>query len=276
MFLFKHHKKAEKLKKILSNTELDEISTFVFGKKSVFVEDEEIINQNEKLDEIASKVLSGVPTAYIVERIRINEINLFTPNRTVLIPRVETEELCELAIKEIKKLQIKSLTIIDIGAGSGFIGIYLKKYLQSANIYSIEPDLNAYKVAKRNYDLNNVQVKIINSAIQSFKTSEKFDVIISNPPYIPSTYKSKISKSVKNFEPSTALFARNQGLEIYLEIIKFAKNNLKDNGVILFEVFSKKQSMSIIRYAKKHFKLAYTLHKDSFGKWRFCKIILNR
>jgi release factor glutamine methyltransferase len=188
-----------------------------------------------KLNAVLEKLLTHEPIQYIIGNTWFYNLN-FIINKHVLIPRPETEELVFEAIKIIQKNNLKNA--IDIGTGSGCIPIALKKNIDALNITAIDVSKDALEVAKQNAALNNV---IINFKETNFLNEEehqqfeKFNLIISNPPYIPDN--EVLHKNVVAFEPSIALFVPEKDVLIfYKKILSFAENHLKKNGYIMLEV----------------------------------------
>lgn len=260
-----------KLSKI-SDLELNEILNFVFDSdtklSNTFV-DLSTLNFEIKLPDfidIEEKLKLNIPVAYITGKVEINGLTFLTPQGKVLIPRVETEELVEMiAFRE-------NCRILDIGTGTGYIAINLKNKFHGAIVDAVEISSEASEIATENCKLNQVDVNIYNSDISDYKPNFKYDIIVSNPPYIPHTYKSKISRAVKDFEPDGALFAFQNGLEVYKKIADFCEKYLDEKGEIYLEIFSKKQGLEIIKLFEK-LNLDAEIKKDIFGKYRF--LILN-
>ena len=161
----------------------------------------------------------------------------FRVNPDVLIPRPETEELVHLIITDFKNKP--DLTIIDIGTGSGCIPIALKKNLPQASISAIDISIEALEIAKENALLNSVEVDFFCDDALNMPTSNdsKFDVIVSNPPYISVKEKGEMENQVLKYEPHLALFVEDENaLIFYDKITDFAITNLKIGGVLYFEI----------------------------------------
>ena len=156
----------------------------------------------------------------------------FIVNENVLIPRFETEELVEKTIKYCDNYFNKQIGILDIGTGSGCIAIALSKNLNS-NVDAVDISEKALEVAKKNNERNNSNVNLFRSNIFE-NINKKYDLIISNPPYI--SYDEEIMDIVKNNEPNIALYADNNGLYFYEEILKNANNYLNKKSMIAFEI----------------------------------------
>lgn len=197
-----------------------------------------------KLKKGLKKLEKGIPVQYIVGNVSFYgyKINV---NKNVLIPRFETEELVENTLKLIDKYFKGKIKVLDIGTGSGCISIALKKENSNLDITSTDISKKALKVAKNNAKENNVDIKFINTNLYD-GINDKFDCIISNPPYI--AHDEEIMDIVYDNEPHLALFADNNGLYYYEEILKNIKNILKDKYLICFEI-GEKQAIDIKKLA---------------------------
>lgn len=223
-----------------------------------------------KLKEGIERLQNGEPVQYIVGNVNFygNEIKV---NKNVLIPRFETEELVEYTISYIKKMFKEKINIIDLGTGSGCIAITLKKKINS-NVSAIDISKEALEVARENAKKNKVEIDFIQNDMLD-NISNKFDVIISNPPYISKN--EEIQDIVRKNEPSLALYADNEGLYYYEKIIKQAKKNLKEKFIIAFEI-GYMQGDKIKKLAEQNYpKAEVVLKKDLQGKDRFIFIINN-
>lgn len=223
-----------------------------------------------KLKEGIERLQNGEPVQYIVGNVNFygNEIKV---NKNVLIPRFETEELVEYTISYIKKMFKEKINIIDLGTGSGCIAITLKKKINS-NVSAIDISKEALEVARENAKKNKVEIDFIQNDMLD-NISNKFDVIISNPPYISKN--EEIQDIVRKNEPSLALYADNEGLYYYEKIIKQAKKKLKEKFIIAFEI-GYMQGDKIKKIAEQNYpKAEVVLKKDLQGKDRFIFIINN-
>ncbi|MEZ4842246.1 MAG: peptide chain release factor N(5)-glutamine methyltransferase [Flavobacteriaceae bacterium] len=201
----------------------------------------------------------------------------FTVNENTLIPRPETEELVDWIVKDAQKTNLQPTTILDIGTGSGCIAISLAKNLPSAEVYAIDISEKALQVAKQNAKQNGVTVHFIEADILSSDTNLnttkdlRFDIIVSNPPYIRNLEKVEIKKNVLDYEPHTALFVNDENpLIFYKAIADFAKKNLKKEGKLYLEInqYLGKETISLLQ--NKGFK-NIELRKDLFGNDRMLK-----
>ena len=228
------------------------------------------IHPEDNLDEAIKRLEAGEPVQYIVGDVDFYG-NIIKVNKNVLIPRRETEELVEKTMEYIKKLFPKqNIDIIDIGTGSGCIPITLKKHFPGNNISAIDISQEALKVAIDNSLSNNVEINFIHSNLFE-NVSGKYHCIISNPPYIKED--EEIMDIVKNNEPHLALYAPNEGLYFYEEILKEANKYLEDKFIIAFEI-GETQGQDILNMAGKYFPNSKAiLEKDLQHLDRFVFII---
>ena len=215
---------------------------------------------------IAIKELeSGIPVQYIVGNVDFYGYT-FKVNKNTLIPRFETELLVEKTIKYINKYFNNEIKILDIGTGSGCIAITLNKLLDNSRVTAVDISKNALDVARENNKINNTDVNFIESDVFS-NINDKYDVIISNPPYI--SYDEDIMDVVYNNEPHMALYADDNGLYFYDKILRECRKYLNDKFLIAFEI-GYKQGDDIINIINKYFdNVNISLEKDYSGRDRF-------
>lgn len=224
--------------------------------------------EGKELEEGIKKLELGVPVQYIVGNVDFYG-NIIKVNENVLIPRFETELLVEKTIKYIKQYFNKKVSIVDLGTGSGCIAITLKKEL-NCEVDAVDISIDALNVARDNAKNNNISINFILGDMLN-NLDKKYDVIISNPPYI--RYDEEIMDIVKNNEPNIALYADDNGLYFYKDIIKNAKKNLKRKSIIAFEI-GMEQGNDIKEYALKYFpKSKILIEKDYNDRDRFIFII---
>ncbi|MEW6195467.1 MAG: peptide chain release factor N(5)-glutamine methyltransferase [Bacteroidota bacterium] len=160
----------------------------------------------------------------------------FLVDKSVLIPRPETEILVETIINSYNG--ISNLKVLDIGTGSGNIAVSLKKYLNIESLDAIDISDEAINIARKNAELN--LVSGINfsrqNVLNGFVSNARYDLIVSNPPYISEADYESLQKEILLFEPKGALSDNSDGLEFYRRIIKFSCNNLNTNGKLFFEL----------------------------------------
>ena len=161
----------------------------------------------------------------------------FKVTKDVLSPRMETEELIYKVIEYVKANNKNNLKILDLCTGSGIIAITLKKELDEILIDVVASDISeeAIEVAKENAQYHDTDVRFIQSDIFN-NIDDKFDIIVSNPPYIDRKDEVTMKENVLNYDPHLALFAEEEGMYFYRKIVEEAKNYLNDSGVIFFEI----------------------------------------
>lgn len=222
---------------------------------------------SEKLEEGIEKLKRGEPVQYIVGNTDFYG-NIIKVNKSVLIPRFETEELVEKTISYIKQMFKGKVKIADLGTGSGCIAITLKKEID-CDIDAVDISSDALKVAKENALNNNVEINFYVGDMLN-PLSDKYDVIISNPPYI--SYDMEIMDNVKKNEPHIALYSNNNGLYYYEEILKNINRYLKSPFLVAFEI-GYEQGNDIILLVNKYLpKSKVVIEKDMQGKDRFAFI----
>ncbi len=213
-------------------------------------------------------LLKNKPVQYVVGQTVFCGLT-FEVNDKVLIPRPETEELTNL-IFNTWRFETKQVSILDVGTGSGCIAITLKKNLPSAKVLAIDASYDALEVAHKNAVANktNVQINLFDFLDESrWPELMQFDVIVSNPPYIPLREKDKMAKNVVDHEPHKALFVPdNQPLIFYEKIAKFGRSHLNYNAKIYVETHE-----DYTKEVAALFKASYKdvlVKKDMFGKER--------
>ncbi|MEN8776360.1 MAG: peptide chain release factor N(5)-glutamine methyltransferase [Polaribacter sp.] len=284
---------SDKLSEIYPQTEIDSFFFILIEEllglqridtvlKPDFIIENEILNN---LKNIISRLKKEEPIQYILGKTAFYGLP-FLVNKNTLIPRPETEELVEWILKEIQELRIKiqkeSLSILDIGTGTGCIPISLAKNLKNETISAIDVSSNALKIAKQNASLNNVTIdffeldilqaenlnKLSVSAQSKTHSNNKYDIIVSNPPYVRELEKVEIKNNVLNNEPHLALFVDNENpLIFYKKIADLAKSHLTKNGLLFFEINQYLSNETVTMLKEKEFT-NIELKKDLFGNDR--------
>lgn len=204
----------------------------------------------------------------------------FKVNKHVLIPRPETEELVEWVIED-SEIQNSEFRILDIGTGSGCIAVTLAKKIPNAKVYALDVSKDALEVAKYNSDINDVAIEFIETDILTVNFAElavvenKFDIIVSNPPYVRALEKKVMKPNVLDNEPHLALFVEDKNpLVFYKAITEFAIQNLNKNGQLFFEI-NEYLGRDMIKLLNDNNFTAIELKKDIFKKDRMIKAIMN-
>ena len=183
-------------------------------------------------------LLKNKPLQYIIGETEFCDLK-FKVNESTLIPRPETSELVTKIVNGQQTTDNRQISILDIGTGSGCIAISLAKHIAGSKVYALDISEKALEIAKENAISNNADVTFIHDDILSLRNNidTKFDIIVSNPPYVRELEKAEMRDNVLNWEPHTALFVSdNDPLIFYRTILEFAKTHLNENGEVWFEI----------------------------------------
>ena len=256
--LIRQGEEAESLSFVYRSLKNLSFTDFVFALQQEVTEEEK-----EFVEEIYTKLANHIPAQYIIGYAEFFGMQLKVDER-VLIPRPETEELVELILAENFE---ENLNVLDIGTGSGAIALALAKNRADWSVTAADISQDALDLASEN--AKNQKLNIFFKKSDCFaEISEKYDIIVSNPPYISRQDESEVGLNVLHSEPHLALFADEDGLAIYRRIAEDAKDYLKDGGKIYLEI-GYKQGQSVPELFMKHIpeKRVRTL-KDQFGQDR--------
>lgn len=192
------------------------------------------LDQQQEIDVIIERLKKYEPIQYILEETEFFGLP-FTVNKNVLIPRPETEELVELIISENRKSDI---SILDIGTGSGAIAIALVKQMEKASVSAWDISYKALDIAVLNSKINSVDISFkVVDVLGDYPMNKKFDIIVSNPPYIMEKEKENMERNVLDYEPHSALFVPNDNaLLFYNRIADISLNLLNPGGKLYFEI----------------------------------------
>jgi release factor glutamine methyltransferase len=244
----------------LSSIFIEKIAGFSSFDQRKLSDQKLVIDDEKKLLELISELKTNKPYQQILGETEFYGMTFFV-DENVLIPRPETEELLELAIKKIKSSVIQNetkwseksaidsssvgmtnnpLKILDIGTGSGIIPLVLKKHFPQSEVTSIDFSEKALETARKNADFHQLQINFIHADYLNFDLNQNFDIIISNPPYIGIDEEYEIADSVKEFEPKMALFSpTSDALIFYKKIAEDSKKYLNENGLLFLEINQK-------------------------------------
>ena len=253
---------AESLSFVYRSLKNLSFTDFVFALQQDVTEEEK-----EFVEEIYKKLANHIPAQYIIGHAEFFGMQLKVDER-VLIPRPETEELVELILDENPK---ENLKVLDIGTGSGAIALALAKNRPDWTITAADISQDALDLAMENANNQGLTLFFIKSNCFS-EISSKYDIIVSNPPYISREDQEEVGLNVLHSEPHLALFADENGLAIYRRIAQESKDYLNDGGKIYLEI-GYKQGQSVPALFKENFpeKRVRTL-KDQFGQDRMVVI----
>tara|TARA_B100001109_G_scaffold73932_1_gene60513 strand:+ start:36 stop:878 length:843 start_codon:yes stop_codon:yes gene_type:complete len=202
-------------------------------RSKILLADEIYLNESNQnlFSRALERLKTNEPIQYVLGKTNFMDLE-FKVNSSVLIPRPETEELVRLMLKE----DLNGKEILDIGTGSGCIAVSLAKNLPNSKVSALDVSRDALEVAKENAKLNNVSIEFIHADIFEYKSQKKYDVIVSNPPYVLESEKMFMKQNVLGFEPELALYIDDIiPLKYYESIINFSLNNLNSQGQIFFE-----------------------------------------
>lgn len=256
--LIRQGEEAESLSFVYRSLKNLTFTDFVFALQQEVTDEEKLF-----VEEIYQQLAAHKPAQYIIGYADFFGMHL-TVDERVLIPRPETEELVELILAENSE---ESLKVLDIGTGSGAIALALAKNKPAWSVTAADISQDALDLASENAKNQDLQIFLKKSDCFT-EISEKYDIIVSNPPYISREDESEVGLNVLYSEPHLALFAAEDGLAIYRRISEDAKDYLKDGGKIYLEI-GYKQGQSVPELFRKHLpeKRVRTL-KDQFGQDR--------
>jgi release factor glutamine methyltransferase len=257
---------------IYDNREARTISTYIFEDifKIFNAQSEKTLSapQVTQLNEIQKRLLNYEPWQHVVGFADFYG-SKFHVSPDVLVPRPETEELVQLILDHVNPLQ----TILDIGTGSGCIPISIKKKYEHLTVFGLDVSEAALEIARKNATLNQVEIHwrqadILNSNEWSRVGAEQFDIIVSNPPYVLESDKSKMHRNVLEFDPELALFVADETpLLFYDTIVDFAVQYLKPNGQLYFEIHQDFGQQTVALLESKGFRNV-AIVKDLYGNDR--------
>lgn len=226
---------------------------------------------SKKIKNAIQRLRKFEPIQYIVNGVEFYNLKFYV-NRNVFIPRPETEELVFWIVDRHKNRDSKSRRILDIGTGSGCIAISLAFNLPDYKVSAFDISSEALDVARKNAIINNVNVDFFKEDVLNCKKlPKKYDIIVSNPPYIIENEKDKMQSNVLKYEPDIALFVNNDDpLLFYRKIAQLGQKHLISEGSIYFEINEYLGSELLILLKTEGYK-EITLQKDIFGKYRMVK-----
>ena len=260
--LLRRQAKEESLARFLLMYMLDEMHEFNENLALELTEEDEqkyfqLINKHIKDDTPLSHL---VGFEYFYDR-------KFKVTSDVLSPRMETEELVYKVIDYIRKNNLTNIKILDLCTGSGIIGITLKKELEEFDVKILASDISsrALTVAKENASSLEADISFVESDLFS-NIQDMFDIIVSNPPYIANDDKKTIKENVLNYDPHLALFADEEGMYFYRNIIEKSRSYLNEKGIMFFEI-GYDQKEKIITLGENN-KFETVVYKDINGRDR--------
>ncbi len=224
-----------------------------------------------RLQQMAAQLEQCCPVQYVIGKAWFYNMELLV-NEDVLIPRPETEELVQWVLEEVQN--IAAPTILDVGTGSGCIPIAIKKNWPDATVFALDVSDAALSIAKKNAAIQKAEVHFLHADIldENIWPAQTFDIIISNPPYIPQQESHVLDKNVTDWEPHLALFVPdNDPILFYKKISAFAKKHLHANGSLFFECHQ--QYVKQVLTALKEIGFDAQQKADMFGNDRMVKAV---
>jgi release factor glutamine methyltransferase len=228
--------------------------------------DEEVPDERrQRFKTLIRQRVEGCPVAYLVGRKEFYSLELEV-DRNVLIPRPDTETVVDECLRLAKELS--EPTVLDVGTGSGCLAVAVAKYCKQARVTAIDISGDALKVAARNAAKHDVSARVRfvqGDLFAPLTDGERFDIILSNPPYIPHVEIAALPAGVRDYEPHAALDGGRNGLEILARLVSGAPAWLKPGGYLLVEIGSPQEEPAREKIqAQTGFELAKTIH-DSAG-----------
>jgi release factor glutamine methyltransferase len=272
------------LRTIYTEGEASSITDWVMEKITGSKKTERMLYKNEllqtdeekQLQEAAQRLLSHEPVQYVLNEAWFCGLKFFV-DKNVLIPRPETEELVEWIIGNCK-FPVDRLSILDIGTGSGCIPVSLKRRIRKAEVWSCDVSEAALAIAKKNAENLGTEVKLLHLDFlnqNNWSQFPSFDIIVSNPPYVPEKDKNEMQPNVLDYEPHTALFVPdNDPLLFYSAIAVFGKTHLNPGGTIFLEIHENLgEAVSTLLKSQGY---QTKIKKDMQGKNRMVRAVLSQ
>jgi release factor glutamine methyltransferase len=269
----------QKLSSVYNNNESGIIADWVIESITGKSRSERIVNkseelsdvQQEKIDAAQRRLLSHEPVQYVLNESWFCGMKFYVDNH-VLIPRPETEELVEWIISNLK-FPFQKLRILDIGTGSGCIAVSLKRKLRKAEVWACDISKDALQVAHRNAKMLHAGIHFVQLDFLDKEDWNKlpvFDIVVSNPPYVPVKDKEQMNRNVLDFEPHLALFVPDDdALKFYKAIATFGKQHLHIKGSIFLELHEEYAAATSKLYETEHYEME--LKRDMQGKDRMLR-----
>ena len=256
------------IKAILTDTFGVDLNKFILDMDNEFEPDKDL--EAKYLSRI-EKRKEHVPLQYIINKQNFYGLDFYV-DESVLIPRYDTENIVDRIVKDCK--ENKCLSVLDLCTGSGCIAVSLKKS-GFEKVYAADISDKALAVAKHNAKLNNADIIFLQSDLyENFPKEIRFDIIVSNPPYISTDEIARIEKQVRDFEPKLALDGGRDGLDFYKKIINLSKNFLNNKGRLYLEI-GYDQSKDVVDLAKKEGYDNIVIIKDLSGRDRGISMKVN-
>ena len=249
------------IKAILTDTFGLDLNKFILDMDNEFEPDKDL--EAKYLSRIEKRKMHS-PLQYIINKQNFYGLDFYV-DESVLIPRYDTENIVDRIVKDCK--ENKCLSVLDLCTGSGCIAVCLKKN-GFEKVYAADISDKALSVAKHNADLNNADIIFLQSDLyENFPKEIRFDIIVSNPPYISTDKIAELETQVKDFEPKLALDGGKDGLDFYKKILKLSKDFINKSGRLYLEI-GYDQAKEVVDLAKKEGYYNIQIIKDLSGRDR--------
>lgn len=263
---------------IYDEREIQNISSWLFHAYHNWSRSEILLHKEDRLSEsellkyhfAVKRLKAGEPVQYVVGDVDFMGIQLRV-NPSVLIPRPETEELVQLILDENKE---EGKRVLDVGTGSGCIPISLKKFRPTWEIQGIDKSVNSLNTAESNARLHSLEITFKKTDIfEYFVFKNKFDILVSNPPYVLESDRASMSQQVLNHEPNSALFVADEDpLVFYRRMLDLTTTILNPQAIIYFEIHEN-QAANMLELSKAYPVTHFRVLKDMQGKDRIVTMI---
>ena len=267
------------LKLLFPREEIDTFFFWIIEKEFGYSKSQTLAHSNETISMGESIMIHGClnrlkksePIQYILGEAQFCGLQ-FKVTKATLIPRPETEELVNWIATDLKKGPSTSLDLLDLGTGTGCIAISLAKQFSTVKVTAMDVSLKALEIAKENTNFHKVSVDfILQDLLKTEGLPKKFDLMVSNPPYVRKSEARLMNENVLKYEPKEALFVDDtEPFVFYLRLAQLAKSHLKPQGVVYFEI-NEYLSKELIQALEKEGLKILELRQDFFGKDRMLK-----
>jgi release factor glutamine methyltransferase len=276
---------SNELKNLYDQEEAENIAVLILEKISGFERSDQILQkeiilsseQLENINSILNRLYENEPIQYVLEESWFAGLK-FKVNKNVLIPRPETEELVDWVCNEVGSHDLRTMNILDVGTGSGCIPISLKKKLPKSKVTAIDLSSEALIVANENANILGADIDFIHLDflnIENWTGLGKYDIIISNPPYVLQKEKETMHQRVISHEPTLALFVPdNDGLIFYKKLAAFSLFHLNENGKLFVEI-NESCGSDVVKLFQSKGLSSVALRKDMQGKDRMVRGVLS-
>lgn len=272
----------QQLKDLYKEDEIEIFADYVFEEFCNLSRIDRIVKKDLRISESEvilvcnsiKKLQKNMPIQYVVNKAYFYGLPFYVDS-SVLIPRPETEELVSWILESVNIAE--DVSVLDIGTGSGCIAVSIAKSLPKSEVFAMDISKKALKVAEKNSRIHNTNIRFINGNTLDLSTmpDRKFDIIVSNPPYIKEVEKLQMLPNVLDYEPEIALYVPDENsLIFYKHIAEYAYHNLKESGILFFEI-NENLSNEVFKILDSYYFTDIQIKVDFRGKKRMVKGVKN-